>query len=365
MRVVLITGHDGRSPRKVDFHFWADILVKRGHDVSIITAGFSRLTAFKKNPRKFLPPYNEWVEISDHLKTFTWCAPIHPCVDAGPLNILLNPIFATYPLFFPEVALSEIHDADLFIIECGPPILLVPVLANACPDAKFIYSVSDRMITVGGHPLIIESEEEIVPLFDSIRVPSELMIRDYPKNAPVHYIAPAVTKDKIDAHAPSPYDKPKNAICIGDMLFNSAAVEKIADSAPDWTIHLFGKGAKVHNAKPNIVTHGEVGFDVLIPYLKHADIGIAPYNYLPASEYLCQSSLKMLLYKYCHLPIIAPDFVSKNQPHIFTFDHKNPQSAASAFKKAIAFDRNEIDVSDINTWETMLDKMLATVDIKS
>ncbi len=361
MRVVLITGHDGRSPRKVDFHFWADILAERGHDVSIITAGFSRLTPFKKPPRKFLEPYNEWVEARENLKTFSWRAPFHPCVDIGPLNFILNRVFKLYPLFFPQEALDEIHDADIFIIECGPPILLVPVLATACPDAKLIYTVSDRMVTVGGHSLVIESEQDIVPYFDSIRVPSELMIKDYPKRAPVHYIAPAVSKDKLDVPTPSPYDKPKNAICIGDMLFNSDAVEKIADSAPDWTIHLFGKGAKVKHAKKNIIAHGEVPFDTLIPYLKHADIGIAPYNYLPEAEYLCQSSLKMLLYRYCRLPIVAPNFVSKNQPHIFTYDHKKPETAAAAFKNAGAFDRKKIDTSDINTWETMLDKMLATV----
>lgn len=362
MKVVLISGHDALSDRKTGFHFWADILDKRGVDVDFITVGSSPLSLIKKNSKVLKPPFNEWVKITDHLRKYTWMPIFHPMnFNNKFLNFLSWPVFQFYPHLMPDELLSSVKNADLFIVESGSGPMLVPKLAKINPRAKFIYNPSDRADVVPFHPIISKKSDEALPYFSMIRLNAAAVEQDFPKGAPTKYIPQAIDKTLFDTPHKNPYKSARNVISIGDMLFDQNTVSTLAENFPDWTFHLFGKQAKLTQPLPNVIEYGEKAFDKLVPYLQHADIGLAPYSNTKEAGYLSQSSLKLVQYTYCRLPIVTPGFAAKERAHAFAYNPDSPETLIAAFQQAMVHDRNAIDRSEVQNWDNVIDKMLAVM----
>lgn len=360
MQIVFLTGHDASAPRRVDFHFWADALEKKGADLKFITVGCSALTPFKPSPRQFTKPHNTWVRLSPHVEKFVWWPLFHP-MNMGPaiLNKLSWPLLMFYPYLMGPKFLNGINKPDVFIVENGAGLMLVPRLARLYPNAKFIYTVSDRMKTLNMHPILMDAEQKALPYFHKIRLPALIMQDDFAKSAPTEYIAPGLEKSVFDQPSQSPYKQPKNAISVGDMLFDAGAIIDMARGHPDWQFHLFGKKAKLGESLPNVTEYGEQPFSTIVPYIKHADIGLATYGIAANADYLSQSSLKMMTYTYCKLPIVAPDFAAAGRPHVCAYAPGKAGSPATGFAKAITFDRASIDTSKVLDWDSVIDKILA------
>jgi 2-beta-glucuronyltransferase len=106
----------------------------------------------------------------------------------------------------------------------------------------------------------------------------------------------------------------------------------------------------------NLTTHGERPFQALIPYLRHADIGLQTLVYVPGAECFTDS-LKMQQYTYCRLPIVAPMFLRSGQSHVFTYKPGNDESIAQALKAASEYDRNLVPWSSVGTWDDMIQKL--------
>jgi len=358
MRVVLMTGHVPDSDRKTGFHFWMRSLTARGHDVDWITVGFSHASAFKKQARPFAPPFNRWVRLDKNTRKFSWKPVFHPFRLPSPiLDTLATPLFMLYPALLPDAVKDSLRAANAVIVENGAGLMLIPTLRSINPTARIIYTVSDRLKTLNYHPLIEQAEQIALPLVDMIRVPAQAMIKDFPAMDKVIFIPQGLDKDAFNHTHPSPYPTHKNIISVGDMLFDSHTVETLAESAPDWTFHIFGRKAKTR-IMPNIILHGEQSFESIIPYLQHADLGLAPYRPAPDADYLSQSSLKMMQYTYCRLPIIAPHFAAVGRPHVIGYTPGDDQSIRDALQKAIAFDRITIDTGRVITWDEVIDFML-------
>lgn len=360
MKIVLITGHDYDAPRKTGFYFWAQILTERGVDVDWITVGLSRLTFLKPSPRTYTKPFNVWTAPKSRLRKLTWCPPVHPATFGNDLlNTLATPIFALYPCLLPRHVKNQIKNADIFIVESGAGPLLIPMLAKLCPKAKFIYNHSDRFNVVKFHPLIPNGEKKALRYFSKIRTNAAATTADFPPDAPVEYIPQAIDKDVFEGNFINPYQETKNAISVGDMLFDAHAIEVLAKAYPDWTFHLFGKKSALENPLLNVIAHGEVSFAHLVPYLLYADIGLAPYKDAPDAEYLSDSSLKLVQYTWCKLPIVAPDFATKRRDHAMAYNAKDVDGTiVPAFAKALTVDKNSIDRSNVLNWNEFLERML-------
>lgn len=360
-KVVLITGHDYESPRKTGFYFWAEVLTARGVDVDWITVGLSRLTFLKKDARSYVRPYNQWINIKPHLKKFVWCPPFHPSnFNNDALNAITLPLFDLYPHFLPQSVKDQVKDADVFIVESGAGPMLVPTLKALCPKARFIYNHSDRANVVKFHPAIPKAEKKTLRMFDWVRTNAAATVEDFDKDVKVHYVPQAIEKDMFDTDVPNPYNQPKNAISVGDMLFDAYAIETLAKKFPDWTFHLFGKKSALDKPLPNVIAHGEVSFAAIVPYIKFADIGLAPYKSSPNAEYLSHSSLKLVQYTYCRLPIVAPHFACIGRSHAIGYDADQiDKTIIPAFEAAQHVDRNSIDRSDVLNWDEFVDRMLA------
>jgi len=362
MKVVLISGHDAASDRKTGFHFWAEILDSRGVDVDFITVGSSPISLLKKDGKQLIPPFNQWMRLSKHVRKFTWMPPFHP-INFGSkfLNIIFWPLFSLYPHMMPK-ELRSLRDADIFIVESGSGPLLVPMFAKNNPKAKFIYNFSDRKGIINFHPYVMRKTEKNLSYFSLIRLNAAVVANDFPEELPTGYIPQAVDKALFDQSCSNPYDTPRNAINIGDMLFDPRSVEIMAKKFPDWTFHLFGKGAKLEKCLANVRQYGEKPFNFTVPFLKHADIGIAPYsNTKEEASYLSQSSLKLVQYTYCSLPIVTPQFAAQDRKHAFGYTPGVESTIVHAFDKAIQLDRSSIDRSPVYDWGQTIDMMIDKV----
>lgn len=373
MKISFFTVHDATSPRKVDFHFWAEELVGKGIDVDFITVGFSPLTHLKRSGRRYQPPFNEWQDVRSHitnddvenvgqLRRYLWRAPFHPMGAGALLNKALDGIFSLYPNLMPRKLLTEIADSDICIVENGAGLLLVPRLKSLMPKAKFIYNVCDRIETLGYHPSILRAENTALKIFDKIRVPAQVMENDFATQGvgtKAVYIPHGLHKTAFDAPVSSPYKSEKNVVSVGDMLFDADTVRLLAEKFPDWTFHLFGRKSEIPSAPKNIIIYGERPFDFIIPYIKHADIGLAPYRRATNADYLSQSSMKMIQYTYCQLPILAPIFASTGRAHVCAYDLDDTNSLERAMNKAITYDRSTINISTVMGWAETIECLLS------
>jgi len=362
MKVTLIVAHEYDAKRKVGFHYWTDYLVENGHEVDYVSVGKSFLFPFFKRP---LPvTTNSWINISDKLSLYNWVSWVHPILNKPALNCLLTPLFRLIPRQFGQDNYHRISQSDVVIVESGIGLAMIPLIKKLNKNAKVIYEASDRLKTVGAHPYVIEVEDVAKADLDFIRVPAEVMLTDFKDvtHIPVKYIPQGISKVAFDSNwLPSPYTSEKNAVSVGDMLFDEALISRLAESFPDWKFHLFGRNAKLKVALSNVVTHGECKFDDIVSYIKHADIALAPYRDAPNCEYLSQSSLKILQYKYCNLPVVAPAFASSNSAGFYSYDSND--SAVKAFAAAMKHER--IALSDqVLSWDEVLDNMLQIIDIR-
>lgn len=359
MKITLITGHDYDSPRRTGFHFWADIMSERGQEVCFLTVGQSSITILNKG-RLHKPPYNTWMKRNGSINKFVWFPLLHP---ANMRNKLLNKCTSwlflnLYPLLMPKDLTRELAGTTIFIVEVGAGLMLVSRLKKTFPKARFIYTVSDRLSTINAHPVAMKAEQDVLPHFSKIRVPATIMLQDY-KSFPAVYIPQGIDKQVFDQQRPNPYKQPRNAISVGDMLFDPKAIETMADRFPDWTFHVFGRKAVIENLKPNVVVYGEKPFHEITAYIQHADIALAPYRFEESAAYLAQSSLKMFQYTYCRLPIVAPMFAAEGRAHAIGYAPDDPDSIARAFKQAIDFDRAGINTADVLDWNQVIDRMIA------
>lgn len=361
MKVTLIVAHDYDSKRKVGFHYWADYLVENGHQVDYVSVGKSYL--FKLFGRPIPNVRNQWIQLSDNLSVYNWVSPVHPVANHPVINKLSNFIFRKIPLHFGQANFARLAKSDVVIVESGIGLALIPYIKKLNNKVKVIYEASDRLKTVGAHPYVLEVEQNAKAVLDFIRVPAEVMLDDFQdvKNIPVKYIPQGISKVAFDSnHSASPYQTKNNAISVGDMLFDGELITHLAEAYPDWHFHLFGRNAKLNTKLPNVIEHGECKFDDIVPYLKHADIALAPYRNAPNCEYLSQSSLKILQYKYCNLPVMAPKFASSESVGFFPYD--NSTSAVKAFSDAMTHKKESLS-NEVLSWDDVLDKKLAVIHV--
>jgi 2-beta-glucuronyltransferase len=360
MKIVMLTVHEATSARKVDFHFWTDVLARRGDQVDFVTVGLSPMTMLKAQGRQFQGPFNQWKDVAPHVRKHLWRPIFHPMsLGKAALDALTKPLFALYPMLLSRRLLDGIKDVDVFVVENGAGLCLVPTLARKFPNARFIYSVCDRIATLNYHPIILEAEKTALPYFSLVRVPAEVMVADYPTARNVQYIPHGLDKALFDADSVSPYRSgTRNVVNVGDMLFDADAITTMAKSEPSVTFHLFGKRARIEQMLPNVVTHGELPFAAIVPYIQHADAGIAPYRPAPNADYLSQSSMKMIQYTYCQLPIVAPDFAARSA-HMSAYAPGEQNSIVAALHRALTYDRVGIDNSQVLDWEGVTQLMLA------
>ena len=361
-RVLIVTGHHfADSARKVDLHFMADALRARGDHVDFLICRLSPISRLIRDGRyqeARRRSSNRWVRLGDRLEQFVWVAPFHPINLRLPLlNRLSGPIFARYGLFLPRALTERLTDYSHILIESGPSPLLTSRLRNLAQKARFIYHAADRLRTISAHPVIEKELGRTLQSYDLVHIMAEALRSDFSTDAPILYLPHGISKAEFDQSSSNPYASERNAISVGDMLFDPELIDVLSVSFPEWNFHVFGRNAKPSQMRSNIVVHGEVPFSAIVPFIKFADIGLASYRPSKDADYLSQSSLKMIQYSYCRLPIVAPDFAATGRDHVSGYRPGEAASMLAAFRCAMSYDRNSIDVSSILDWEETVERL--------
>jgi len=333
-RVLIVTGqHFATQPRKVDLHFMAEALNARGIRVDFLSMRLSLVSRLMSDERWAFAKtraLNQWTEITPLLGEFIWVSAVHPISLGKPLlDLVSTPLAKVYGRHIPRAVKAELPEYTHILVESGISILTIPALRRLAPKARIIYHAADRLSTIGAHPAAHAVLRESIGAVDLVHVMADAIRGDIPAGVPTVHLPHGISRTVFDQMTESPYDASKNAVSVGDMLFDAETIRTLATGYPDWIFHLFGRLARLDESPPNIVAHGERPFDEVAAYIKFADIGIAPYR----------------------PPIVAPSFAAAGRGHVLAYEPGDADSIRAAFRTAMEFDRETIDTSSVLSWE--------------
>ena len=368
-RVVLITGHYWNSKRKAGFHWLADALWRQGWEVIFMTAALSWLSVIRQDYRLNYPVLqqaNQLFQVDKAMWSYVWFTPWHPAnLRSDFLNYLSQSLFCTYNKLPLGAVESKLREADLFIFESTPALLLFEKFKDLNPDACYIYRVSDDLRLLRNHPVVLKTEKRIAPQFDLVSVPSQSIYKLFERLPKVKLHLHGIRKELFDKQYVNPYpgsDK-TNLIFVGNSYFDWEFLKQASQLFPNWYFHIIGPLNKLSQRK-NVIAYGELPFEATIPYIKHADIALQTRSYSPGIESLTDS-LKVIQYTYCCLPTIAPAYLSSSRSHFFYYQPGNKSSIQTALMAAKTYERGNINTDDICSWDELVYRLLKAVKLDS
>ena len=357
---LMISGHDYRSPRKANVHFIMRELAKLGQ-ARFFSLGFSRFSKIKKDPRLSLWDQANKAAIHEGVECYLWRSLLHPVNLHHPqLSFIEDLWFKTYTRRAPKILDQWIKEATTIIIESGMGIILFEKIKKLNPDAKVVYLVSDSLETIGCASFLIKELERQAANFDSIKLPSPKLASDFPAQANLIEVPHGLDADILQSNAPSPYREGTHLVSVGSMLFDASFFEIASAAFPDIAFHVIGAGQKAEALKtlPNVKVYDEMPFEDTLPYLKHAQAGIAPYEGDKVAPYLVDTSMKLMQFGALGLPAICPYVAAGNRPGRFGYEPGNKDSITAAINAAL--ECGDFEREPVLSWEEVAQKILQT-----
>jgi 2-beta-glucuronyltransferase len=361
-KAILISGHYWGSKRKAGFHWLADALARAGWDVAFFTAPISWISALRKDYRMAYPireEANRLVPRGEGLWSYVWYTPFHPSdLRSSLANRLSQGIFGLYARLPLGPAEAFIREADLVLFESTPAILLFDRFKQLNSRARYVYRVSDDMRYLKNHPMVLEAEQRVAPLFDLVSVPSRPMLSKFEGLPHARHHLHGLQKDLFDRDYPNPYPRSEtpHLVFVGNFLFDYDALERSSRLLPDWQFHIIGPLPNLPQ-RPNVRAYGEIPFMETLPYVQHADIGLQFRHYDTGADAL-GDSLKIIQYTYCKLPIVAPDFLKSSRTNLFGYTPGDDDSMKKAMLSAAQCDRSRISTEGIYSWDELAEQLV-------
>ncbi len=363
---VLFTGHFYQQMRRGSMHWLADELRNSGWRVRFVTFGISELSKLIGDVRLTgaSPPPQGLTPLADDLETYFQVTPFHPIdLRKGWLNALAAPLFATFPRFWGGAVQRLTRDADLVVLESGLPILLAP-LARQHANGKLVYRVNDDVRVMRTPMQVRRAEIEYAPLFDRISLASPVLAKRFEGSGKVGLDPMGLDTALFDQSHPSPFDTPPlaprwevEAVCAGASHFDAETVLTMARLRPTWRFHVLGR-LRAPLSAPNIVSHGERPFAQVVPFVQHADIGLAPYRDVPGVEYQVHHSNRLMQYAYLRLPSVGPvRMTHSDAPFLVGYDPTSEASINASLNRVLEVERKHLSV-DVKPWRSLCDGIL-------
>lgn len=355
---LLISGHDFRSKRKANVHFIARELAKRG-PARFFSIGFSTLSLVTRDPRASLWSRANRIERYQDVDCYLWRSLLHPVNLRRPwLASLERAGFDLYRRFFPKVLTQWVRDATVIGIESGLPLITFDLVKRLNPRARVIYLCSDSLDTIGCSAYLKDELQRAAKTFDVIRIPSPLLAPEFPPASHLRIIAQGMDEMPARNHRPSPFTGGINVVSIGSMLFDRSFFEAAAPAFPELTFHIIGGGKNAAGlAAQNIRLYGEMPFEETVAFIEYADVGIAPYGGDRVSQYLIDTSMKLLQYEAYGLPAVCPIAVAGDRYGRFGYVPGDARSIQIAIQAARSLGR--FSGRPPLSWKAVTDRILS------
>ena len=346
-------------------HWICDSLRADGWDTRFITCDFSWITQLKGDRRTAygkLQGLNSLVRIDENLSVAVVHTPFHPLGNGKSiLGKALSAATSLYPQPKTPVVRAFADGADLVIIESCGALLMVEAIRNAT-DAPIVYRVSDNLRVVRPVPCLLRAEADAAREVDAVSLASENLAMQFQGSDNVRLDPMGLDKALFDECSTSPYrnDGRVKVVISGSSGLDVLALKSAAECLPDFDFIQFGAAEELPNL-PNVIYKGETPFRDLVPWVKFADIGFAPYKVRLGFEYQAEHSNRLLQYTYSGLPSVVPkQLAHESKAHFIGYDVNVPQSIREAFLHAKDFDRRRVPKHSVLNW-IELARRLATV----
>jgi len=337
MKILFVTDHVILSPNRATLHFTAIEASRAGHSVTVLTTGLSFLSILRRDYRlRYYKLFNQSVDYHGIKSLIQWSI-IHPQnLKSSALNSLARQLMSGYHIN-PTLDRHLGDSFDRIVVESGVSVSIYPELKRRYPAAKFTYLVNDDVLTLRMHPIVIESDRYMHADCDDVVICAPLLAERYTKGRLVEH---GIDRDAFDKVYSSPYtDGRQSIVSIGTMLNDDDLLTSLAETLSDCDIHVIGPRPR-SNVPVNLIMHGRLPFERTIPFIQHADVGLAPYKWRPNSEYLAESSLKIKQYEYCGIPVVCPDFAVGRYSQRIGYRAGNLNSARDAINTALSVGRS-------------------------
>jgi 2-beta-glucuronyltransferase len=356
---LVLSAHDFRSPRKAGIHFIAAELAKRG-PTRFFSLRYSRLSRYTSDPRLSLDDKANHIATHEGVECYLWKTFIHPFnTRRSWLRPAETLMYRWYSKGYNDVLQQWIKEADVVVMESGVAPIFYNLVKCLNPSAKVIYRASDSLQAINVANYVSAEFNRIAPEIHTIVLPSKALAETIPSTHNLAFIPQGIDHN-VGSHAdPSPYSDGINAVSVGSMMFDPEFFVIASKIFPQIHFHVIGSGHSRHpDYGDNVSVYGEMPFAQTLRYIKHADIGIAPYNNENLPAYLRDTSLKLTQYEFFNLPAVCPEFIAADYPTRFGYRIGDPASITSAIQRALSPDR-PASIRRVLNWGEVTDRMLA------
>lgn len=356
--VTLLSFHLYKQRRRGGMHWLCDAFRAQGWKARFVTCDFSWVTRLKGDRRTEFGEtigINQLTQLDDSLAVGVVHSPYHQLGRQGSwAGRALNLMTRAYPFPMEHVVERFVSGSDLVLMESCGALTYVPIVRRVT-GAPIVYRVSDNLRVIRPVPSLLQAEAQALRSVDVVSLASDFLARQFAgagANICLHPMG--LQKDLFNAQVPDPYpaDGRKRVVISGSSGLDAVAVTTAARLFPDWHFVLFGSTRSQFSA-PNLMLKGEVPFSELVPWVKHAHIGFAPYLQQNGFEYQAEHSNRLLQYTYCGLPSVVPRALcSPSKPQFLGYGQAGEESALrGAFLQAAALPRDRVPTDTVLDWQ--------------
>ena len=356
---LVLSAHDYRSPRRANIHFITRELAKLGA-TRFFSLRYSRLSRYTHDPRLSLDEEANQIGFHYGVECYLWKTLFHPFNTRRPwLRPLENLMFSLYSRGRNTVLRRWIREADVILLESGVAPIFFDLIKRLNPGAKVLYRASDALDTINVAEYVNTAFARAAPQMNTIALPSKALADGIPSRHNLAFVPHGIDHAVAEQADPSPYGEGIHAVSVGSMLFDPHFFVLAARRFPHIQFHIIGCGQPAHaDYGPNVHLYGEMPFAQTLPYIKHAQLGIAPYSSVNLPVYLRDTSMKLIQYAFFGVPAICPHFIAADYSNRFGYDLGDANSIAAAIERAL-HPTQPIRTQPVLNWQQVAERMLS------
>lgn len=355
---LILSAHDFRSPRKANLHFITSELVKRG-PTRFFSLRYSLLSKRTADPRLSLDAEANKIGVYQGVECYLWKTLIHPFNTRRKwLRPLESLMYYWYSRGHNAVLRKWISEATVVVLESGIAPVFFDLIKKLNPNAKILYRASDALETINVADYIHQTFARVAGQLHTIALPSKAMADAIPSKHNLAFVPQGIDHSVTEKADPSPYGPGIHAVSVGSMLFDASFFVLASKRFPDITFHVIGSGqGEELGYGENVKVYGEMPFAQTLRYIKHAQLGIAPYSSNNLPEYLRDTSMKLIQYAFFEIPAICPFFIAADYPNRFGYEIGNEETIVEAINRALAPSTSVVR-QHVLSWNEVTERLL-------